>query len=76
MGNPTGRLFYGYGYGMVLPDGYVPIAISKHDAPIKTCFRVSLIDLTLMQKKNISPLIWKEKERRREKRVTPEFGGY
>jgi hypothetical protein len=28
MGNPTGRIFfYGYGYGMVLPDGYVPVAI-------------------------------------------------
>jgi hypothetical protein len=28
MGNPTGRIFFdGYGYGMVLPDRYVPIAI-------------------------------------------------
>jgi hypothetical protein len=28
MGNLTGRIFFdGYGYGMVLPDGYVPIAI-------------------------------------------------
>ena len=28
MGNPTGRIFFdGYGYGMVLPDGYVPVAI-------------------------------------------------
>jgi hypothetical protein len=28
MGNPTGRIvFDGYGYGMVLPDGYVPVAI-------------------------------------------------
>jgi hypothetical protein len=28
MGNPTGRnIFDGYGYGMVLPNGYVPVAI-------------------------------------------------
>jgi hypothetical protein len=28
MGNPTGRVFFdGYGYGMVLPNGYVPVAI-------------------------------------------------
>jgi hypothetical protein len=28
MGNPTSRIvFDGYGYGMVLPDGYVPVAI-------------------------------------------------
>jgi hypothetical protein len=28
MGNPTGRIFFdGYGYGMVLPDRYVPVAI-------------------------------------------------
>jgi hypothetical protein len=28
MGNPTGRIFFDrYGYGMVLPDGYVPVAI-------------------------------------------------
>jgi hypothetical protein len=30
MGNPTGRnCFDGYGYEMVLPDGYVPVAIPK-----------------------------------------------
>jgi hypothetical protein len=30
MGNPMGRIFFdGYGYGMVLPDGYVPVAISN-----------------------------------------------
>jgi hypothetical protein len=40
MGNPTGRIFFdGYGYGMVLPDGYVPVAIpswtatSSHASP-------------------------------------------
>jgi hypothetical protein len=28
MGNPTGRIFfYRYEYGMVLPDGYIPVAI-------------------------------------------------
>jgi hypothetical protein len=27
MGNPMGRIFYVYGYGMVLPDGYVSVAI-------------------------------------------------
>jgi hypothetical protein len=28
MGNPTGTSFFdGYGYGMTLPDGYVPVAI-------------------------------------------------
>jgi hypothetical protein len=27
MGNPMNRFFDGYGYGMVLPDGYVPVAI-------------------------------------------------
>jgi hypothetical protein len=29
MGNPTGKFFYGYGYGRILPDGYVPVAIPK-----------------------------------------------
>jgi hypothetical protein len=30
MGNPTGRIFFdGYEYGMVLPDGYVPVAIPR-----------------------------------------------
>ena len=38
MGNPTGRIFfYGYGYRMVRPDGYVPVAI-----PIRDVERISL----------------------------------
>jgi hypothetical protein len=32
MGNLTGRFFFdGYGYRMVLPDGYVPVAIPRHE---------------------------------------------
>jgi hypothetical protein len=32
MGNPKGRnVFDGYGYRMVLPDGYVPVAIPTQD---------------------------------------------
>jgi hypothetical protein len=31
MGNLTDRIFYGYGYGMALPDGYVPVAIPSLD---------------------------------------------
>jgi hypothetical protein len=32
MGNLTGRIFfYGYGYGMLLPDGYVPVAIPTQE---------------------------------------------
>ena len=35
MGNPTGRIFFdGYGYGMVLPDGYVPVAIPSTNAGV------------------------------------------
>jgi hypothetical protein len=34
MGNPTGIIFFdGYGYGMVLPDGYVPVAIPTQTLP-------------------------------------------
>jgi hypothetical protein len=31
MGNPTGMIFYdGYGYGMLLPDEYIPVTIPTH----------------------------------------------
>jgi hypothetical protein len=34
MGNPTGRiLFDRYGYEMVLPDGYIPVAIPTQAVP-------------------------------------------
>jgi hypothetical protein len=33
MGNLTGRIFFdGYGYGMILPDRYVPVAIPNTNA--------------------------------------------
>jgi hypothetical protein len=35
MGNPTGIIFIdGYGYRMVLPDGYIPVDIPIHGATI------------------------------------------
>jgi hypothetical protein len=36
MGNPTGTSFFdGYGYGMALPDGYVPVAIPTCTEPVE-----------------------------------------
>jgi hypothetical protein len=38
MGNPAGKFFFdGYGYGMVLPDGYVPVAIPSRDHEPNFC---------------------------------------
>jgi hypothetical protein len=48
MGNPTGIIFFdGYGYGMVLSDGYVPVAIPKRIG--YTIFRTLLVHNTVLQ---------------------------
>jgi hypothetical protein len=40
MGDPMGLFFYrGYGYRVVIPGGYLPIAISMWDARYTTIFR-------------------------------------
>jgi hypothetical protein len=44
MSNPTGRIFYGYGYGMVLPDGYVLVAIPKHIIGVRVYMSTQLDD--------------------------------
>jgi hypothetical protein len=42
MDNPTGRIFFdGYEYGMVLPDGYVPVAIPSPVRPSACPFQGS-----------------------------------
>jgi hypothetical protein len=28
------NIFYGYGFGIAKPDGFVPVAISRHDAAV------------------------------------------
>jgi hypothetical protein len=51
MGNPTGRIFFdGYGYGMVLPDGYVSVAISSLDEV--RCVRSNFLHFGPSSKKN------------------------
>jgi hypothetical protein len=55
MGNPTGRIFFnGYGYRMVLPDGYVLVAIPRHDALPTSffCERLSQHFLVLLRLDN------------------------
>jgi hypothetical protein len=50
MGNPTGRIFFdGYGYGMVRPDGYVPVAIPSRASRMlfSRCFHMHNHQATL-----------------------------
>jgi hypothetical protein len=59
MGNPTGRIFFdGYEYGMVLPDGYVPVAIPS-EGPMAAAFvlRSSLLLFGRSKQKLLSPLL-------------------
>jgi hypothetical protein len=48
MGNPIGLfLCHGYGYGVVIPSGYLPIAISSPSCVVWMCMSCSLVDLPL-----------------------------
>jgi hypothetical protein len=61
MGNPTGRTFFDrYGYGMVLPDGYVPIAIPT-PAPRSRAVRPYAVDrlrLCIEHRQMVHSSVW------------------
>jgi hypothetical protein len=56
MGNLTGRIFYEYGYGMALPDKYVPVAIPT-PTQAQGSFSRSLFVRSFMVRSIICPIV-------------------
>jgi hypothetical protein len=57
MGDPVGLFFCrGYGYGVVIPDGYLPIAISTHVGLVQTLLNGSCLGLA-RQTRHIWPYV-------------------